>query len=593
MAFYISPVVDVQELDLTTTIPAVATSIGVIVLRNTYKGPEMTQEYVTSVNDLIDKFGQPRKRVYDKDGNYSKTADCYEDLNSAMGYLKYGRNLYCTRVMPPSATFAGTQVSSGGTYSQFNPGLTLNTETMTGDISDPDEINEEADTMLATAGDEIWMIARSRGWWGNNLRVGLIDRETQTAVSTGGGSLDAALEAEILNIDSPLQSDKDFLLIIQSLEQGSTSWQTVEIHNVSLDENAVDDQGRTKFVESVINNESMYMRIIISEDYKSEDVPSDWVTDSFQRFGGGADNNNDDVTEAALIEGYNLYSNPEEIDVNIFIDSNKSETVKRRLVELCEVVRKDSMAIVDVNYSHVVKNKGNEVTDMVEWRKGLSSSTNFNQNSSYVSVYANWFNVYDKYLKQYVWVPTSGYMAGLYARTDNQADPWFAPAGLNRAVVTGVRKLAFNPDLGQRDLLYKNGLNPIVSFAGQGKVVWGQKTMLDRSSAFNRVNVRRLFLTLEKAISTASKYFLFEPNDRFTRSQIVSMIDPFLRDVKSRRGVYDYRVVCDTTNNTPERIDRNELWVSIYLKPVKSSEFVVLQFIATRTSANFAELIGE
>ncbi len=593
MAFYVSPSVNIKEIQLDTTIPATATSIGVIVLRNTYKGPEMTQEYITSTNQLIDKFGSPRKRVYDHDGNYTKTAFCYEDLNSAMGYLKYGQNLYCTRVMPPSATFAGVQLDSDGNYTQFEPGLTLNTETIEGDISDPDEFHEEADTMLANEGDDLWMIAQSRGWWGNNVRVGLIDRETQTAVSTGGGSLDDVLEAEVNSIDSPLDSDQDFLLIVQTKEQGSKTWQTTEIHNVSLDQDAVDDQGRPKFVESVVNNQSDYLRIIVSEEYKNEDVPSDWVTDSFQLLGGGSDNGGDSVDDAAILEAYNLYSNPEEIDVNIFIDSNKSETVKRRLVELCEIVRKDSMAIADVNYSHVVKNKGNEVTDMVEWRKGLSDSTNFNQNSSYVSVYANWFNVYDKYLKEYVWVPTSGYMAGLYARTDNLTDPWFAPAGLNRTVITGVRKLAFNPTLGQRDLLYKNGLNPIVSFSGQGKVVWGQKTLLDKSSAFNRVNVRRLFLTLEKAISTAAKYHLFEPNDRFQRSQMVSMIQPFLRDVQSRRGIYDFRVICDTTNNTPNRIDRNELWVDIYIAPTRSSEFIVLQFIATRTSANFAELIGE
>jgi phage tail sheath protein FI len=138
-------------------------------------------------------------------------------------------------------------------------------------------------------------------------------------------------------------------------------------------------------------------------------------------------------------------------------------------------------------------------------------------------------------------------------------------------------------------MLYKDGINPIVSFAGQGKVVWGQKTMLDKSSAFNRVNVRRLFIVLEKAISTASKYFLFEPNDEITRSQLTSMIDPFLRDVQARRGVYDYKVICDETNNTPERIDRNELWATILIKPTRVAEFIVLQFVALKTGASFEE----
>ena len=595
MAFYLSPQVAIQEVDLTTTIPAVATSIGVIVLRNTYKGPEMTKEPITSVDNLVAKFGYSRKRVYDQDGNVSKTADCYEDINNAFGYLKYGSNLYCTRVMPPSATFAGVKLEDDGTYVQFDPGLTLNTETITGDISEPDEFHLEADTMLADAGDDLWMIAMSRGNWGNNIRTAIIDKTTQSQILSGGtGSWDDIIEQTVSSIDSPLQTDQDFLLIVQSKEQGSKIWETVEVHNVSLDEESTDDQGRSNFVETVVNEGSDYVRIIVSEDYKNGDVPEDWVTDSFQDFSGGADNGGDEVEDAQIIEAYNLYSNPEEIDVNIFIDSNKSETVKRRLVELSEVIRKDSMAIVDVKYEHVVKNKGNEIQDMVNWRKGLADDANFNQNSSYVAVYGNWFNVYDKYIKEYVWVPIAGYMAGLYASTDDQADPWFAPAGLNRAIVTGVRKLAFNPStVGDRDLMYKNNINPIVSFSGYGKVVWGQKNMLAKSSAFNRVNVRRLFLTLEKGISTASKWFLFEPNDRFTRSQIVSMIDPFLADVKSRRGIYDYRVICDETNNTPTRIDRNELWVSIFIKPTRTAEFLVLQFVATRTGASFDEIIGE
>jgi phage tail sheath protein FI len=153
--------------------------------------------------------------------------------------------------------------------------------------------------------------------------------------------------------------------------------------------------------------------------------------------------------------------------------------------------------------------------------------------------------------------------------------------------------LAWNPKLGHRDMLYKEGVNPIVSFAGQGKVVWGQKTMLDKSAAFYRVNVRRLFIVLEKAISTAAKYFLFEFNDRITRSQLVTMIEPFLRDVQQRRGIYDFKVVCDETNNTPERIDRNELWCTIFIKPTRVAEFIVLQFVAMKTGMTFEEAAQE
>ena len=201
--------------------------------------------------------------------------------------------------------------------------------------------------------------------------------------------------------------------------------------------------------------------------------------------------------------------------------------------------------------------------------------------------------VYDKYNRKYRWIPSSGYVAGIYAKTDDVADPWWAPAGLNRAIITSVRRLAWNPKQGHRDLLYKNGINPIVSFAGQGKVIWGQKTMLDKPSSFNRVNVRRLFIVLEKAISTAAKYFLFEPNDEISRKQLTNMINPFLRDVKARRGVYDYRVICDDTNNTPERIDRNEQWCTILIKATRTAEFIVLNFVSTKTGASFDEVAGQ
>ena len=183
-------------------------------------------------------------------------------------------------------------------------------------------------------------------------------------------------------------------------------------------------------------------------------------------------------------------------------------------------------------------------------------------------------------------------MAGLYAHTDDVADAWWAPAGLNRAILTGVRRLAFNPTEGNRDAMYVAGINPIVSFSGQGKVVWGQKTLLDKQSAFNRVNVRRLFLVLEKAIAKSAKYFLFEQNDEVTWMLLTNMIEPFLRDVQGRRGIYDFRVEINERTNTPERIDRNELWGNLWIQPTRAVEFIRLNFIATKTGASFDELIS-
>jgi phage tail sheath protein FI len=294
------------------------------------------------------------------------------------------------------------------------------------------------------------------------------------------------------------------------------------------------------------------------------------------------------ISDASIIEALDLFGNAEEVDVNILIDmGGSSDAVKRYMVtDICEI-RKDCMALINCPSNLVINAIGQETENLREYRRDT-----LNMNTSYAALYGNWLEVYDKWNGKYRWCPASGFVAGVYANTDNTTDPWFAPAGLNRAILNSVRKLAWNPTLGQRDILYKNGINPIVSFAGQGKVIWGQKTQLDKESAFNRVNVRRLFIVLEKAISTAAKYFLFEPNDDLTRLLLVNMIDPFLRDVKSRRGIYDFMIVCDGRNNTPERIDRNELWCDIYIKPTRAAEFIVLNFIATKTGASFTELAG-
>ena len=200
--------------------------------------------------------------------------------------------------------------------------------------------------------------------------------------------------------------------------------------------------------------------------------------------------------------------------------------------------------------------------------------------------------MYDKYNDTYLWVPASGHVAGLCARTDNVADAWFSPGGLNRGQLLGVTKLAYNPKQADRDLLYKNRVNPICSFPGQGTVLYGDKTALSKPSAFDRINVRRLFIVLEKAIATAAKYQLFEFNDEFTRSMFRNMSEPFLRDVQGRRGITDFKVVCDETNNTGDVIDRNEFRADIYIKPARSINYITLNFIATRTGVSFSELVG-
>jgi len=570
MGFFLSPVVNVQEIDLSVTIPSVATSIGVLIARDTYKGPELKQTLVTITDELNAAFGDP-----------TTSANCYKDMLSAEAFLKYGNKLYVTRVMPVSATFAGGSINNDTfTADTSATSLTLNDL----ESSDPDSFDTESLT-----GGDMYFIASSRGAWGNNVRISLLDYSTQNQMISGGSQYQAFNTSGAWGeVDNRLESSTDFLLLIQAKDQNKTEWATKEVWNVSTVESAVDDQGQSRFCENKVNSNSNYIRMKLDSSMIEASITSA-IMDDFMVFGGGLNNKGDTVQDADIMTALDLYANAEEIDVNIFIDADKSEEIKRYLISICES-RKDCMAVLDCPYSTVINQRGSEAVNLRNWRRGIGAGENLNENTSYAALYGNWFEVYNRYTKKYVWVPASGYVGGIYARNDDVSDPWFAPAGLNRGIITGVRKLAWNPTLGQRDLLYSNGINPIVSFAGQGKVVWGQKNLLDKSSAFNRVNVRRLFIVLEKAISTASKYFLFEPNDPATRRTLINMIEPFLRDVKSRRGIYDFKVIADSSNNTNERIDRNELWVSIYIQPTKAAEFIQLQFIATKTGASFDEI---
>ena len=601
MTQYLSPLVDVNEIDLTTTIPAVATSIGVIVLRNTWKGPELKRQLVNTVDELTEIFGNPQD-------------DTYEDIMSAAGFLQYGNNLYCTRVLAPSATFAGAYglnasfELSGAGY-EFSPYVAGNAYQLSDfESEDPDEFGDE-DTVFDPGrpenGSQIAFIAASRGEWGNYVKVAIIGRKTYNEIRKGTDTATLGLSAELYDdidqeVDSAFDDDKEFIIIVKAASQEDVNkkvipYSVVESFLVSTDPKALDDEGGTQYCVNVINDQSRYIRMAVTAAFKNTEMHNKYMKD-YSSFGGGLRNNGDTIQDGDIIDAYDLYSDAERIDVNLFIDSNKSDTVKRHLIDICEG-RKDAVAIADVPKSLVVNNRGNEATELRDWRLGTLGGTSegyddFNVNSSYIALYGNWLNVFDKWNNVHRWIPAAGHVAGIYANTDDVAEAWFAPAGLNRALLNNVRKLAWNPVMGERDILYKNGINPIVSFPGQGKVVWGQKNMLDKNSAFNRVNVRRLFIILAKAISTALKYFLFEPNDTFTRLQIINLIDPFLRDVVARRGIFDYLIVCDERNNTPERIDRNELWCDIYIKPTRAAEFIVLNLIATKTGASFTELVA-
>jgi phage tail sheath protein FI len=301
------------------------------------------------------------------------------------------------------------------------------------------------------------------------------------------------------------------------------------------------------------------------------------------RLQGGTDANSS--VDSAKIIGYDLFANADTVDVSLLMLGEASSAVAIHVINnICEV-RQDCLAFISPEKADVVSNPGKEVEDTIEFRNTLPSS-------SYAVMDSGWKYQFDKYNDVFRWVPLNGDIAGLCARTDQQTAPWFSPAGYNRGNIKNVTKLAYSPFKAQRDDLYVAGVNAVISAAGQGTVLFGDKTLLAKPSAFDRINVRRLFIVLKKAIRIAARFSLFEFNDEFTRAQFKNLVEPFLRDVQGRRGLYDFRVVCDKTNNTPEVIDRNEFIGDIYIKPARSINFIQLNFIAVRTGVDFSEVVG-
>ena len=275
--------------------------------------------------------------------------------------------------------------------------------------------------------------------------------------------------------------------------------------------------------------------------------------------------------------------------MSLILGGASTSTRAIHLINNIAEYRKDCVVVLSPLQTDVVSNSlysGSEVDDIVSFRQTLPST-------SYAVLDSGWKYQYDKYNDLFRYVPLNGDTAGTMVRTDTERDPWWSPAGYNRGQIKNVIRLAFNPGKAERDQLYKNGINPVTTFPGQGTILFGDKTLLAKPSAFDRINVRRLFIVLEKAIATAAKFTLFEFNDAFTRAQFKALVEPFLRDVQGRRGITDFRVVCDETNNTPEVIDRNEFIGDIYIKPARSINFIQLNFIAVRTGVDFTEVVGK
>lgn len=359
------------------------------------------------------------------------------------------------------------------------------------------------------------------------------------------------------------------------------------------------EDGTTNFIGDVINQTSSYIYFNAGRTGGSYTANAGTIASISNTspmtlsFVGGSDGPDEgNVSINTLITGYNNFSSAEDIDISLILQGKARGGVNNVLLanhlidNICSV-RKDCVAFISPSKETVVQNAGgDEAADVVTFRNSVTSS-------SYAVIDSGYKYQYDKYNDVYRYVPLNGDVAGLCVRTDDIRDPWFSPAGFNRGVIKNTVKLAFNPSKAERDILYKNGVNPVVTFPGQGTLLFGDKTLLNKPSAFDRINVRRLFIVLEKAIATASKFTLFEFNDEFTRAQFRNLVEPFLRDVQGRRGIYDFRVVCDESNNTAEVIDRGEFVGDIYIKPARSINFIQLNFVAVRTGVEFSEIVGQ
>jgi len=293
-----------------------------------------------------------------------------------------------------------------------------------------------------------------------------------------------------------------------------------------------------------------------------------------------------------LTTSYTLFNNKEEISVDYLIMgpglSNKFESQAKAnyLIAIAEL-RKDCLAVISPHRADVVNitNTTTQTTNLIEFFNPLSSS-------SYAVFDSGYKYTYDRFNNQFRYIPCNGDVAGLMVRTNIVAFPWFSPAGQQRGVLNNAIKLAYNPTKAQRDQLYPLRVNSIVSLPGTGILLFGDKTALSYASAFDRINVRRLFLTIEQALERTANAQLFELNDQITRSNFVNVVEPYLRDVQAKRGIYDFLVVCDETNNTPDIIDNNEFRADIFIKPAKSINYVTLTFVATRTGVSFDTRTG-
>jgi len=436
-----------------------------------------------------------------------------------------------------------------------------------------------------------------------NTTVANITRSWQFANRTNGAP---ATSNYVANFGNSAAIDTMHVVVVDQDGQftGAPGSILEVFQNLSRATDAKSDNGASLYYKTVINDNSAYVwwandRTNANSATALNITSSTNVTPLTLDFVGGTDGHTEsNVPVGILATGYDLFNSTEQVDISLVLQGKPTggstiingQTVANFqlanyiIQNICET-RKDCIAFISPDDATARSNPGNESISIVNWFGAITDSTYYVSDSSYKYMY-------DRYNDVYRYVPLNGDIAGLCARTEATNDAWWSPAGFNRGQIRNIVRLRYNPTSVSRDLLYKNSVNPVVTFPGQGTVLFGDKTGTKKPSAFDRINVRRLFITLERAIASASRFSLFEFNDEFTRSQFRNLVIPYLRDVQARRGIIDFLVVCDGSNNTGDRIDRNEFWGDIYIKPNRSINFIQLNFVAVRTGVQFSTIIG-
>ena len=567
MAYSLSPGVTVSEIDLTTVIPTVATSIGAFAGHFRW-GPINEVTTISNEVQLVDRFGKP-------DSNN------YISFFSAANFLAYSNNLKVVRADASGLLNAGA-----------GSGILIRNQI--------EYDSRYANGASATANAVGPFVAKFAGALGNSIKYSICDSNSSAYSSWQYKSYFASSPGTSLYVSGKGGSNDELHIIVvdaNGVFTGTNGAILEKYDFVSRATDAKNSDGSSNYYKTIVNNKSKYLRWV--GDPKNTqltgslgNVYSGLSTTAFTAnqssnltvsLTGGVDAT---PVTANVQNGYTYFVNADDVDVGLIITGQHDATVINYCTSSIAEVRKDCVVFASPKQTDVVDAYGSEATNITTTRNTLTAS-------SYTIMDSGWKYQYDKYNDTYRYIPLNADIAGICAKTDQDRDPWFSPGGLNRGTIKNCVKLAYNPSKTDRDTLYQVQVNPVVTFPGQGTVLFGDKTLQVRPSAFDRINVRRLFIVLEKAVSRAAKYSLFEFNDAFTRAQFVSLVEPYLRDVQGRRGIIDFRVVCDDTNNTSEVIDRNEFIGDIYIKPARSINYIQLNFIATRTGVNFDEIVGK